>query len=126
MVVAGVRGHLAHELVLVVRAQRSVAQSERARGLEAHHVGRGHDPQYRAVVVLDDEVVDSGLEHVDDGVDGEAVSLPTPVVCSIRPGALRVRVPRSRPGATPPELPVNFARLRRLACWPFWQGGGAG
>jgi len=58
------------------------------------------------------------------GIDGEAVTLPTPVVCSIRPGALRVRVPRERPGAVPPQPPVNFARLRRLACWPFWQGGG--
>jgi hypothetical protein len=54
------------------------------------------------------------------GVDGEAVSLPTPVVCGIRPGALRVRVPRSRPGATPPEPPVNFSRLWRLALWPLW------
>ena len=35
------------------------------------------------------------------GVDGEALSLPTPVVCSIRPGALRVRVPRNRPGRHP-------------------------
>jgi diacylglycerol kinase family enzyme len=60
------------------------------------------------------------------GVDGEAVSLPAPVVCSIRPGALRVRVPRDRPGATPPEPPVNFARLRLLACWPLWRGGRAG
>jgi diacylglycerol kinase family enzyme len=59
------------------------------------------------------------------GVDGEAVSLPAPVVCSIRPGALRVRVPRNRPGATPSEPPVNFSRLARLACWPLRQGGGA-
>jgi hypothetical protein len=36
-------------------------------------------------------------------------------VCTIRPGALRVRVPRDRPGATPPQPPVNWARLRRLA-----------
>jgi hypothetical protein len=36
-----------------------------------------------------------------------------------------VRVPRNRPGATPPEPPVSLSRLRRLACWPLWQGGGA-
>ena len=69
--------------------------------------------------------VTADTPRVPVGVDGEAVSLPTPVVCGIRPGALRVRVPRNRPGATPPAPPVNFARLRRLATWPFWQGGGA-
>jgi diacylglycerol kinase family enzyme len=57
------------------------------------------------------------------GIDGEAVSLPAPVVCSIRPGALRVRVPRNRPGATPPEPPVNWSRLRQLASW---RRGGTG
>ena len=49
------------------------------------------------------------------GVDGEALTMPVPVVCTIRPGALRVRVPRGRPGATPPEPPVNWTRLRHLA-----------
>ncbi|HEX4292202.1 MAG TPA: diacylglycerol kinase family protein [Trebonia sp.] len=68
--------------------------------------------------------VTSDTPRIPVGVDGEAVSLPSPVVCSIRPGALRVRVPRDRPGATPPEPPVNFSRLRRLAMWPFWQGRG--
>jgi diacylglycerol kinase family enzyme len=68
--------------------------------------------------------VTSDTPRIPVGVDGEAVSLPSPVVCSIRPGALRVRVPRDRPGATPPEPPVNFSRLRRLATWPFWQGRG--
>ncbi|RXS67833.1 hypothetical protein EST54_10935 [Streptomyces sioyaensis] len=32
-------------------------------------------------------------------LDGEAVTLPTPVRCRISPGTLRVRVPRHRPGA---------------------------
>jgi diacylglycerol kinase family enzyme len=68
--------------------------------------------------------VTSDTPRIPVGVDGEAVSLPSPVVCSIRPGALRVRVPRDRPGATPPEPPVNFSRLRRLAMWPFWPGRG--
>ncbi|MFJ3793135.1 diacylglycerol/lipid kinase family protein [Kitasatospora sp. NPDC090091] len=31
-------------------------------------------------------------------VDGEALSLPAPVDCEVRPGALRVLVPRDRPG----------------------------
>jgi diacylglycerol kinase family enzyme len=49
------------------------------------------------------------------GIDGEAVSLPTPVRCAIRPGALRVWVPRDRPGVIPPKPPVSWARLRDLA-----------
>jgi diacylglycerol kinase family enzyme len=49
------------------------------------------------------------------GIDGEAVSLPTPVLCTIRPRALRVWVPRDRPGITPPKAPLNWGRLRHLA-----------
>jgi len=49
------------------------------------------------------------------GIDGEAVTMPTPVHCSIRRGALRVRVPRNRPGIQPPAAPMDWARLRRLA-----------
>ncbi|HEV2536196.1 MAG TPA: diacylglycerol kinase family protein [Streptosporangiaceae bacterium] len=49
------------------------------------------------------------------GVDGEAVLMSTPVVCAISPGALRVWVPRDRPGVTPSKPPVNWSRLRHLA-----------
>ena len=49
------------------------------------------------------------------GIDGEAVSLPAPVVCTIHPGALRVWVPRNRPGVPRPKAEMNWARLRRLA-----------
>jgi diacylglycerol kinase family enzyme len=48
------------------------------------------------------------------GIDGEAVSMSTPVECTIRPGALRVWVPRDRPGVAPPKPPVNWATLRHL------------
>ncbi|HEY9372036.1 diacylglycerol/lipid kinase family protein [Streptomyces sp.] len=40
-------------------------------------------------------------------VDGEALMLPTPVTCTLRPGALRVLVPRNRPG-----VPALAPRLR--------------
>ncbi|MFF9645939.1 diacylglycerol/lipid kinase family protein [Kitasatospora aureofaciens] len=43
-------------------------------------------------------------------VDGEALTLPTPVVCTLRHRALRVRVPRDRPGADPAQQ----ARSHRL------------
>jgi diacylglycerol kinase family enzyme len=49
------------------------------------------------------------------GIDGEAVSMPTPVTCTISPSALRVWVPRDRPGVPAPKPPVNWARLRQLA-----------
>jgi diacylglycerol kinase family enzyme len=49
------------------------------------------------------------------GVDGEALTLSTPVTCTVWPGALRVWVPRDRPGIPAPEPPMNWARLRRLA-----------
>jgi diacylglycerol kinase family enzyme len=49
------------------------------------------------------------------GVDGEAVSMTTPVTCTICPSALRVWVPRDRPGVPAPKAPVNWARLWRLA-----------
>ena len=49
------------------------------------------------------------------GVDGEALSMSTPVVCTISPGALRVWVPRDRPGVAPPKPPINWARLWHLA-----------
>src|SRR6201989_2155103 len=49
------------------------------------------------------------------GVDGEALSMSTPVVCTTSPGALRVWVPRDRPGIVPPKPPINWARLWHLA-----------
>ncbi|MFI8765776.1 diacylglycerol/lipid kinase family protein [Streptomyces sp. NPDC053792] len=48
-------------------------------------------------------------------VDGEALTLPTPVVCILRPRALRVLVPRDRPGSPVPPPPLDWRRLTRLA-----------
>jgi diacylglycerol kinase family enzyme len=49
------------------------------------------------------------------GVDGESILMSVPVTCTVSPGALRVWVPRDRPGIPAPKRPVNWARLRRLA-----------
>ena len=49
------------------------------------------------------------------GVDGESIVMSTPVICTISPGALRVWVPRDRPGVPAPKPPVNWAALRHLA-----------
>jgi diacylglycerol kinase family enzyme len=59
-------------------------------------------------------VVEADVDALPVGIDGEAVSMPTPVRCTIQPGALRVRVPRNRPGV-PPAGAVDWARLRSLA-----------
>jgi hypothetical protein len=49
-------------------------------------------------------VLRSGSERVDVGVDGEALSLPPPLVFRSLPSALRVRVPVDAPGASPAAL----------------------
>ncbi|MFF1308215.1 diacylglycerol kinase, partial [Streptomyces sp. NPDC058307] len=49
------------------------------------------------------------------GVHGEALILPTPVHCRVAPGALRVRVPRKRPGVPTAQPRLNWRRLRKLA-----------
>jgi diacylglycerol kinase family enzyme len=49
------------------------------------------------------------------GVDGESILMSTPVNCAVSPGALRVWVPRDRPGVPAPTPPVDWARLRHLA-----------
>jgi diacylglycerol kinase family enzyme len=59
--------------------------------------------------------VTSDAPEIPIGIDGEAVLLPTPVRCAIRPGALRVWVPRDRPGVPPPQPRVTWAKLLELA-----------
>jgi diacylglycerol kinase family enzyme len=76
--------------------------------------GRGRRKSL-TVRTADQAVVDADTPEVPVGIDGEALSLPTPVRCVIRPGALRVRVPRHRPGVRPARPELDWARLRRLA-----------
>ena len=59
--------------------------------------------------------IDSADARIPVGVDGEALLLPTPVRCTIRSGALRVRVPRDRPGVPAPKARVDWTALRHLA-----------
>jgi diacylglycerol kinase family enzyme len=60
-------------------------------------------------------IIDGDTPEIRVGIDGESGSLPRPVRCGIRPGALRVRVPRQRPGVPPPHAPMNWAQLWQLA-----------
>jgi diacylglycerol kinase family enzyme len=76
---------------------------------------RGRRSGALTVLDADEVVVESEAEFVPVGIDGEAVTVPTPVSCTIAPGALRVRVPRHRPGPVPVHPEMNWRRLRRLA-----------
>lgn len=60
-------------------------------------------------------VVRSDEDRIPVGVDGESVHLSTPVRCTVRPGALRVRLPRERPGVRPPRGRLEWAPLWALA-----------
>src|SRR6516164_7245613 len=57
--------------------------------------------------------ITADTSHIPVGVDGESVLLETPVRCAIRPGVLRVWVPRDRPGNIPPKPAMDLTRLRR-------------
>jgi diacylglycerol kinase family enzyme len=60
-------------------------------------------------------VIDADAAQIPVGVDGEALQLDTPVRCVIQPAALRVRVPRDRPGVPDPKPVMDWNRLRQMA-----------
>ncbi len=74
----------------------------------AHHKGLLR-AQAREVVVR------SEVAEIPVGVDGETLHLATPVRCTVRPGALRIRLPRDRPGVRPPRGDLHWASLWGLA-----------
>jgi len=60
-------------------------------------------------------IVEARTPTIPVGIDGEAVTVNTPVHCTIRPRALRVLLPRDRPGVPPPAPRIDWKRLWRLA-----------
>jgi diacylglycerol kinase family enzyme len=60
-------------------------------------------------------IIDADQPQIPVGIDGESVLMPTPVRCTIRPLALRVQVPRGRPGVPAPPPQLDWALLRRQA-----------
>jgi diacylglycerol kinase family enzyme len=56
---------------------------------------------------------------VEVGVDGEALMMDSPVVFQSRPGALRVRLPRRKVGASPAARAVNLLSASTVA--ELWQ-----
>jgi diacylglycerol kinase family enzyme len=97
------RGVLGVLALRVDSARQAVALVNRAheRGLQR--------AEAREVLVRSDEAA------IPVGIDGETVRLSTPVRCSVRPGALRVRLPRNRPGIRPPRGRLDWAALWTLA-----------
>jgi diacylglycerol kinase family enzyme len=83
--------------------------------LQAATLLRGARGQGLTTLTADEVVVDAEAPQVPVGIDGETVMMPTPVRCTIRPKALRVRVPRDRPGVPPPKAALDWPRLRQLA-----------
>jgi hypothetical protein len=66
-------------------------------------------------LAADEVVLDADQPEIPVGIDGETVMMPTPVRCAIQPRALRVRVPRDRPGVRPPKPRMDVSALRTLA-----------
>ena len=77
-------------------------------------IRRGHG-EGLATLTADEVIVDADAAEIPVGIDGETVMMPTPVRCATRPGALRVVVPRNRPGVPAPKPPLEWPRLRQLA-----------
>ncbi|WP_416753752.1 diacylglycerol/lipid kinase family protein [Streptomyces sp. FW42] len=73
------------------------------------------EPAGLTVLTAPEVVIEADRDEIEAGVDGEAMVLPAPVHCRIAPGALRVRVPRKRPGVAPGPPRLDWRRLRKLA-----------
>ena len=78
---------------------------------------RGAQGQGLTVLTAGEVVVEADAPEIPVGIDGETVMMATPVRCTVRPKALRVRVPRDRPGvlaaAAAPRL--DWAALVKVA-----------
>lgn len=104
----GHRARLDHGLLGVVTI--SVSSARQAVGL----LRRTH--RHGLTQHLSDHIsVDADEPMIPVGVDGEALMLGTPVRCTITQRALRVRVPRVRPGVRPPTPAMDWIRLFQLA-----------
>jgi diacylglycerol kinase family enzyme len=83
--------------------------------LQAAMLLRGARGQGLTTLTADEVVVDADAPEIPVGIDGETVMLATPVRCAIQPRALRVRVPRNRPGTRPATPALDWPTLRHLA-----------
>ncbi|MFL6241162.1 MAG: diacylglycerol/lipid kinase family protein [Actinomycetes bacterium] len=82
---------------------------------QAAQLLRGRNASALTTATADTVVVDSVDPQLPAGIDGETVMLTSPVECRVRPGALRVRVPRDRPSRPPLDAPITLGALLRVA-----------
>jgi len=75
-------------------------------------------------LTTDEVVVDATSGRVPVGIDGESLVLPSPVHCRIRPGALKVRLPRDRPGALVAHPPLSLRLVAATAGLPVKESNG--
>jgi diacylglycerol kinase family enzyme len=78
---------------------------------------RGRHADGLIVLTAKKVTISADAPQIPVGIDGEAALMATPIVCTIRAGALRVRVPRDRPGVPSPKPSISWSRLRHLAAW---------
>ena len=76
---------------------------------------RGSHAAGLKVLATKQVAITADVPQIPVGVDGESILMSTPVTCTVSPGALRVWVPRDRPGVPAPKPAVDWARLRHLA-----------
>jgi diacylglycerol kinase family enzyme len=74
-----------------------------------------HRSRHLTMLTAREVIIDADQPQIPVGIDGESVLMPTPVRCTIRPLALRVQVPRDRPGVPAPRPQLDWARLRHEA-----------
>jgi diacylglycerol kinase family enzyme len=96
-----------------------------ASAVQAAGLLRGAHSRGLTVLATPEVVVDADASQIPVGVDGEALVLNTPVRCTVRPLALRVRVPRDRPGVPDAKPVIDWKRLWRLALTAPGAGGAA-
>ena len=90
--------------------------------MQAASLQRGSASESVTVATAASVTVTADAEEIPVGVDGESIVVRTPVGCEIRPAALRVRVPRHRPGRTQ-SPPLDRDNVRALATIAFRRPG---
>ena len=84
----------------------------------AEAVGLIRPPGHQPIVAIpggSEVIIDSDDKTIPVGIDGEAVTVDTPVHCTIRPRALRVLLPRDRPGVPELHAKLDWKTLWQLA-----------
>jgi diacylglycerol kinase family enzyme len=89
-----------------------------ANAMQAASLQRGPASESVTITTAASITVTADANEIPVGLDGEAILVRTPVGCTIRPGALRVRVPRDRPGRGRAPL-LDRERVRSLATIAF-------